>query len=420
MTGAASPRGCSREMATAGSPGRRESARTDNRSQPRTRSQRSAKTGSSGRRWSERSAAKSCPAPISSTWSAVLHSPASDPIHSAVIRSSETSGPDPRRRAMIPRPVGGLLFITIALAFVIPPAIAGRGGRGGGGGGGGLRGGGGFAGGGMPRGGGGFAGGGGFSHSPAVSSPRPAQRPAMAGGAGGRPSTLPSGPSGGVGRPGAGPGGGRPSTLPAGPGLGNRPGTGGQPGIENRPGVGGQPGIGNRPGVGGQLGIGDRPGAPRVSNRPANVNVNRPGGGTNVNRPVDPGYGVRPPAYNGWRGAYWGYHQGWANGYWHGYHDNSNWGWGSFAWGAATGVTAWALGSSFYNWGYASYANPYYGEAAVAQPIVIEQTIAGGEPQTVSVPVSAYDYSQPIDTQSAPPPAEVANPAVAKFDSARA
>ena len=96
---------------------------------------------------------------------------------------------------------------------------------------------------------------------------------------------------------------------------------------------------------------------------------------------MDPGYGVRPPAYNGWRGSYWGYHQGWANGYWHGYHNNNNWGWGSFALGAATGVTAWALGSSFYNWGYASYANPYYSYEAVAQPIVIEQTVAGGEPQ---------------------------------------
>ena len=78
-----------------------------------------------------------------------------------------------------------------------------------------------------------------------------------------------------------------------------------------------------------------------------------------------------------------------------------------------------ALGSSFYNWGYASYANPYYAETAVAQPIVIEQTVAGGEPQTVSVPAYTYDYSQPIDTQSAPPPEEVASPAVAKFDSAR-
>ena len=83
-------------------------------------------------------------------------------------------------------------------------------------------------------------------------------------------------------------------------------------------------------------------------------------------------------------------------------------------------MTAWALGSSFYNWGYASYANPYYAEAAMAQPIVIEQTVAGAEPQTVTVPAYTYDYSQPIDTQSAPPAAEVADPAVAKFDSARA
>jgi tetratricopeptide (TPR) repeat protein len=139
-----------------------------------------------------------------------------------------------------------------------------------------------------------------------------------------------------------------------------------------------------------------------------------------VNRPVDPGYGLRPPAYNGWRGAYWGYHQGWANGYWHGYHDNNYWGWGAFAAGAATGVAAWALGSSFYNWGYASYSNPYYVDESVAQPIVIEQTVAGGEPQAVTVPAYSYDYSQPIDTQSAPPPAEAADPAVAKFDSARA
>ena len=51
---------------------------------------------------------------------------------------------------------------------------------------------------------------------------------------------------------------------------------------------------------------------------------------------------------------------------------------------------------------------------------MIEQTVAGGEPQTVTVPAYTYDYSQPIDTQSAPPPAEVADPAVAKFDSARA
>ena len=359
---------------------------------------------------------------------------------------------------MVSRTARGFLITVMALALVIPPAIAGRGGRGGGGGarggggGGGARGGGGGGGarggggGGGVRGGGGGGGarggggGGGFTRSPAVSGPRPAQRPG--GAAGGRPSTLPNRPSGGVGRPGAGAGGNRPSTLPSRPGPGNRPGvdnrpgTGNRPGIDNRPGIGNRPGIDNRPGVGNRPGIDNRPGIgnrpgidnrpgignrPGIDNRPGIGNRpgidNRPGAGDLVNRPFD---GARPPAYNGWRGAYWGYHQGWANGYWHGYHDNSNWGWGSFAWGAATGVTAWALGSSFYNWGYASYANPYYAQEVVAQPIVIEQTVASGEPQTVTVPAYNYDYSQPIDTQSAPPPDEVANPAVAKFDSARA
>jgi tetratricopeptide (TPR) repeat protein len=38
----------------------------------------------------------------------------------------------------------------------------------------------------------------------------------------------------------------------------------------------------------------------------------------------------------------------------------------------------------------------------------------------VTVPAHTYDYSQPIDTQSAPPPSDVADPAIAKFDSARA
>ena len=114
---------------------RRESARTDNRSRPRTRSRRSARTGSSGRRWSERSAAKSCPAPISSTWSAVRRSPASEAHTFGRYPFIRDISATPRRRAMVPRPVRGLLLITLALAFVIPPAIAGRGGRGGGGGG---------------------------------------------------------------------------------------------------------------------------------------------------------------------------------------------------------------------------------------------------------------------------------------------
>jgi tetratricopeptide (TPR) repeat protein len=170
-----------------------------------------------------------------------------------------------------------------------------------------------------------------------------------------------------------GPGGGRPSALPSGPGLGNRPGGGN---------------VGN---------IG-------------NVNIGNVG---NFNRPT------QLPAYNNWRGAYGGYHAGWLNGYWHGYHANNNWGWGRFGLGVAAGVTAWALGSAYYTWGCSSYANPYYYAEPVAQPIVIEQFTSDGVQQTVSVPAMAYDYSQPLDTESAPPPAEVADPAVAKFDAAR-
>ena len=140
------------------------------------------------------------------------------------------------------------------------------------------------------------------------------------------------------------------------PGIDNRPGgiggIGNRPGIDNRP--GGIGGIGNRPGIdnrpGGIGGIGNRPG---IDNRPiigSGNTINR--GDVNVGGirqdnlagiGVDPGYGARPPAYNNWRGAYWGYHQGWANGYWHGYHNNNYWGWGSFGLGAAAGVTAWAL-----------------------------------------------------------------------------
>jgi tetratricopeptide (TPR) repeat protein len=126
------------------------------------------------------------------------------------------------------------------------------------------------------------------------------------------------------------------------------------------------------------------------------------------------------PAYNNWRGAYAGYHAGWANGYWHGYNANNNWSWGAFGLGAAVGVTSWALGSAFYNWGYGSYTNPYsYGAEVVTQPIVIQQTTPEGVSQAVSVPATSYDYSQPLDTQSPPPPTEVADPAVAKFTEAR-
>jgi tetratricopeptide (TPR) repeat protein len=365
------------------------------------------------------------------------------------------------------------LLVPVASAFAFPGR--GGGGRGGGGGGGGMRGGGGggfgggggggMGGGGGFGGGGGGMGGGGFSHSPSISAPRPSPRPSPGGGGAGA-GARPGGPQvGGGGRAPTAPGGSqfgnRPSTLPSGagtrpagapgaaPGLGSRPGVGqpgvgrpgvGQPGV-GRPGVGqagvGQAGLANRPGVGqpgvgqvgvGQAGIANRPG---VENRPAAAAAgNRAvvGGGNTINRGdvnvsgvrqnnvagarVDPGYGVGRPAGDAYRGAYGNYHQGWVNGYWHGNHTNPSWNWGSFAVGAATGVTAWGLGSSMYSWGYAPYTNPYFASAAVAQPVAV----AGGQPAAAPV---AYDYSQPIDTQAPPPEPTVADQATATFDAAR-
>jgi tetratricopeptide (TPR) repeat protein len=102
------------------------------------------------------------------------------------------------------------------------------------------------------------------------------------------------------------------------------------------------------------------------------------------------------------------------NGFWHGYHNAVGWNWGRLAFG----VPAWGFGSALFNWGYAAYANPFFFPVAAA-PIVIQQTIAGEPPQTVTVPASTFDYSQPLDTQTEPPAASVADPALAKFDTAR-
>jgi tetratricopeptide (TPR) repeat protein len=78
-------------------------------------------------------------------------------------------------------------------------------------------------------------------------------------------------------------------------------------------------------------------------------------------------------------------------------------------------VTGWALGSSFYNWGYASYMNPYYAEAAGSadrdRANVVEASCRRYRPHS-------YDYSQP-STRSRPAP-DGSPASIAKFDSARA
>jgi tetratricopeptide (TPR) repeat protein len=113
----------------------------------------------------------------------------------------------------------------------------------------------------------------------------------------------------------------------------------------------------------------------------------------------------RPYGYN----AYGGYHAGWVHGYWGG-HDAAAWGWRSPYWGAwgaglglglGWGLASWGFGSALYGMGYMPYANPYYGG-------------------TVAAAVAPYDYSQPIDTVSAPAEESVTSPAVALFDAGRA
>ena len=70
--------------------------------------------------------------------------------------------------------------------------------------------------------------------------------------------------------------------------------------------------------------------------------------------------------------------------------------------GLGWGLSSWGFGSALYGMGYMPYANPYYGyggATAMAMP---------------------YDYSQPIDTVSAPADEAVTNPAMALFDAGRA
>jgi len=219
------------------------------------------------------------------------------------------------------------------------------------------------------------------------------------------------------------------TTLPGNIAGGNRPGLGGgdRPGIGggNRPGFGGNQG-GNRPGFGG----GNRPGDINsgISSLPGNVGNNRPGGGNWNGRPGLGGggwNGGNRPGNGNWgngNGGNWGNGNHWGNsGHWNSNHWNNNitnnnvninnninnwgggggwgwggyhggywggWGWNNHPWGAwaattaAVGLTSWALGSSFYNYGYAAYSNPYY---VPTQYVVVDSP--------------AVNYSQPIPTQ---------------------
>ncbi len=287
------------------------------------------------------------------------------------------------------------------------------------GGGGGMRGGGGGYGGGGMRGGGGYGGGGygggmgqpSFNRTPSFTTPGNIQRPNYGGGynpgAGGggwqgqmRPSTPAQRPN----FPAANqPGVARPQTP------GNRPNLG--PGL-NQP--GGVPG-GGRPPIAGPGNPGIRPpGGPGGPGYPG-----YPGGrppGNIAGRP--PGWNP-PPAWGGRPG--WNNHQAWVNGYWHG-QNNNFWNNGGAFWGgmALGGLAGWGLTSSYYNWGYLPYSNPY---AMVAtQPVVIQQPVVVGQPvqQQVIEDQSAYDYSQPLKSAGGDAEAPANDPALQTFDAARA
>jgi tetratricopeptide (TPR) repeat protein len=96
------------------------------------------------------------------------------------------------------------------------------------------------------------------------------------------------------------------------------------------------------------------------------------------------GYGL---GYGGW---------GWGGlGYGLGY---GGLGYGGWGWGGGYGLSPWLYGPSLYNWGYSRYYNPYL-MSVYAQPVI-------------------YDYSQPINTQSAVATSP-SDAAISNFDDAR-
>jgi tetratricopeptide (TPR) repeat protein len=315
------------------------------------------------------------------------------------------------------------IALASSLSFLLLGGVSLAAGRGGGGGGG-FRGGG-MGGGGMSR--------PSMSHTPSFSAPR--AQPSFSGGGGFNPAA-----GGGGYRP---PGGGgavnNRANIGGNANINNRAYIGGNTNLNNRANVGGNTNVNNRANFGGNTNVNNRAnigGNTNVNNRAnigGNTNVNNRanfGGNTNINNRANFGGNAninnRPVNItnnnftsnrfnninnnNRWaaRSPYYGYHQGWVNGSWNyhypGYY--GNWGLGGFGLGLATGLASWGLYSSLSNWGYSSYNNPYYYSAPAT--VVVQQ----------QAPV--YDYSQPINTLSAPPAPSTADDAVATFDDARA
>ncbi len=107
------------------------------------------------------------------------------------------------------------------------------------------------------------------------------------------------------------------------------------------------------------------------------------------------------------RNQYDSYHPGMSNGYWNGNY-------GASAVSGYGGVGAWGMGSPAYGYGYSSYTNPYSAGST---------TVGGtGQPVNPAPAASApsYDYSQPLNTATDPPPPAVADQASSAIAQARA
>ena len=155
------------------------------------------------------------------------------------------------------------------------------------------------------------------------------------------------------------------------------------------------------------------------------------GGGGNV---VNNYYGP------GWSGANYGnWYQGSNNNFWGGFgtglltswgmnalfnprYAYSSYGYYPSAWSAPV-YGSWGLNSLSSSWMYSGYSNPYLTPATQMvyvqqqQPIVVQ--VDGTTQAPTTQQVAAYDYSQPINTTSAPPEPTVAESAQKVFESAR-